>query len=116
MSQLWDIEYYKSPAEQEPILDFINNLEVPAQVKVARALDLLAEFGIALRSSHTKKLSGVPFWELRIVGSDNIRIFYIAKAGRSFLILHGFKKKQQKTDIKEIKVAMRRWQEYTVRK
>jgi len=114
--ELWRIEYYKSPSGQEPISDFIDSLETRVQVKIMRAFDLLAEFGVALHNSHTKKLAGAPFWELRIVGSDNIRIFYIAKTGRSFLILHGFKKKRQKTDAREIKTALGRLNEFNVRK
>ncbi len=116
MTAPWRIEYYKSPSGQEPIVDFINELEVLTQVKVARTLELLSEFNITLGAPHSKKLSGVPFWELRILGKDNVRIFYIAKTGKYFLILHGFKKKKQKTDAREIKLALGRLSEYNARK
>lgn len=116
MPEFWDIEYYISPAGQDPVRDFINSLEERSWSKVVRALQLLVEFGVTVHNPHTKKLVGVPFWELCIVGADNIRIFYIAKSGRTFLILHGFKKKGQKTDTKEIQTALNRLKEYFARK
>lgn len=64
---------------------------------------------------HVKKLTGTPFWELRIVGSESVRVLYIAVTGKTFLLLHGFKKKKDKTPLKEIKVAENRLAEYRSR-
>lgn len=112
----WKIDYYESGAGNKPVEEFINSLEEKAQVKITRTLELLEEFGITISASHAKKLTGTPLWELRILGSDNLRIFYIAKHEHSFLLLHGFKKKTQKTEKREIKVALERLQEYQTRK
>lgn len=73
-------------------------------------------FGLEGGYPHVKKLAGTELWEYRILGSDNIRIFYISMTGKIFLILHGFKKKKQQTPRKEIKVAQERLQEYLLRK
>lgn len=116
MSKIWNIIYYESPAGSKPVEEFINSLEEKAQVKITRTLELLEEFGITIGSSHTKKLTNTPLWELRILGSDNLRIFYIAKQQHSFLLLHAIKKKTQKTEKKEIKVALERLQEHQSRK
>jgi phage-related protein len=58
------------------------------------------------------KIIGTDLWELRILGKDNLRILYIAVTGRTFVLLHGFKKKKNKTPQKEIKIAESRLTEY----
>jgi phage-related protein len=116
MRALWRIDYYESPSGSKPVEEFINRLEEKAQTKIVRTLELLEEFGIRLGLPHTKKLIGTARWELRILGSDNLRIFYIAKEQKSFLLLHGFKKKTQKTEKQEIKLALNRLSEYQSRR
>ncbi|MBI2641070.1 type II toxin-antitoxin system RelE/ParE family toxin [Candidatus Roizmanbacteria bacterium] len=112
----WHIEYYESSVGSKPVEEFINSLEEKARSKVTRTLELLEEFGIKVGLPHAKKLIEIPLWELRILGSDSLRIFYITKEKQSFLLLHAFKKKKQKTDKKEIKVALERLKEYNSRK
>lgn len=116
LQQTWKIDYYESPTGNKPVEEFINALEEKAQVKITKTIELLEEFGVAIGVPHAKKLVGTPLWELRILGSDSIRVFYIAKEQRSFLLLHAFKKKTQKTEKKEIKVAIGRLLEYQSRK
>ena len=112
MDQGWKIIYYKNTQGRFPVFDFIENLDEKAKAKISNTLDLLKEFGIRLGLPHVKKVTGTVLWELRILGSDSIRIFYIAVTGKSFLLLHGFKKKKQKTDTKEIKIAAERLRNY----
>src|SRR6266404_5102126 len=99
----WTIIYYQSPAKEISVYDFINNLSPIAQSKISNTFDLLIEFNIRLGKPHIKKLTGTELWELRILGSDNIRIFYVAIFGKKFLLLHGFIKKKQKTNKRDIK-------------
>lgn len=61
-------------------------------------------------------MTGTPLWELRILGEDSIRVFYIAIMESTFLFLHAFKKKKQKTPKKEIDIALKRLEEYKMRK
>jgi phage-related protein len=112
MDQKWKIDYYETPQGKFPVFDFIESLNVVAKSKISNTLDMLSEFGILLRLPRVKKVKGTSLWELRILGSDNIRIFYITKSGKSFLLLHGFVKKKQKTDKKEIKIALHRLKNY----
>lgn len=72
----------------------------------------MAEFGPQLKSPHAKKVINTPLWELRVLGEKSLRFFYIAKLGKSFLLLHGFTKKRQKTPKKEIKTALTRLKDY----
>lgn len=116
MIQQWKVELYKSASGDKPLEEFIESLEAKARLKAFHAIELLKEFGLGVKYPHVKKLAGTNLWELRILGEDSIRIFYVAVEGQTFLLLHGFKKKRQKTPSKEIRIAEIRLQEYQVRK
>ncbi|MBI4059119.1 type II toxin-antitoxin system RelE/ParE family toxin [Candidatus Microgenomates bacterium] len=108
MDEQWKILLYRTLQGDSPVQKFINSLELRAQAKVYDAINLLRNFGIKLGSPHVKKVAGTQIWELRILGADSIRLFYIAITGKTFLILHGFKKKKDKTSPKEIRIAEER--------
>lgn len=112
MVQKWEIDYYETPQGSSPAFEFIQNLDPKTKSKVIGAMDLLKNLGTLVGPPHSKKITGTPLWELRILGSDNIRIFYVAVINRKFLLLHAFQKKKQKTDRKEIKTAIDRLNEY----
>lgn len=111
MHEEWKINLYRDPRGKSPVKEFIDGVEVKAQTKVRNAINLLKEFGVMTGSPHIKKLKGTELWELRILGTDSIRIFYVTMTGRIFLLLHGFKKKKDKTPQKEIKIALERLSE-----
>ena len=75
-----------------------------------RTIDLLQEMGIALRMPYARRIDDL--WELR-AGAG--RLLYFAYTGRKLIILHGFRKKTQKTPRKEIEIARRRWIDYLER-
>ena len=116
MDSKWKVQVYESPSGDKPVEEFIKSLDEKAQLKISRTLDLLEEFGLEGAFPHFKKLAGTSLWELRILGSDSIRILYITITGKIFLLLHGFKKKSQKAPPKEIVTAQRRLNEYQTRK
>lgn len=115
MEEKWKVILYRSPSGDHPVQQFLDSLELKAQSKVQGAIKLLREFGIRLGSPHVKKLTGTDLWELRIIGSDSVRVLYVAVTGKTFVLLHGFKKKKDKTPPKEIKVAEDRLAEYRSR-
>lgn len=115
MDEKWKIEYYKTASGKSPVEEFIFSLDIKTQNKIVDMLTLLKEFGITLSLPHIKKVAGTSLWELRILGSNNIRFFYIAQTGKTFLLLHGFQKKKQKTDKKEIDTALKRLVEHQLR-
>lgn len=115
MDQKWEIIYYETSQGKSPIFEFVQDLDVRAQNKITEVLEQLEEFGTLLGRPHSKKVTGTPLWELRIVGGDNIRIFYVAVVNRRFLLLHAFVKKKQKADIREIKTALDRLKDYKSR-
>lgn len=111
----WKILLYSTEQGNSPVKDFILGLDFKTQSKIRNTLNLLQDFGTSLSSPHVKKLVGSQLWELRILGTDNIRIFYITISQKTFLLLHGFKKKSNKTPLKEIKVAEARLAEHRSR-
>lgn len=115
MEESWKILLYRTVPGDTPINDFILELDLKAQSKVRDMIKMLQEFGVRLGLPHVKKLTGTELWELRIVGGDSIRILYITISGRNFLLLHGFKKKKDKTPPKEIKIAQDRLTEFRSR-
>lgn len=84
MEDHWNILFYKTLQGDTPVNDFILSLEIKAQSKIKDSIKLLQEFGVRLGAPHIKKLSGTELWELRILGSDSIRIFYVAVTGKNF--------------------------------
>ena len=115
MDDQWKILLYQTLQGDSPVKEFIDGLEQRAQAKVYDAINLLSSFGIRLGSPHVKKVTGTEIWELRILGADSIRVLYIAIIGKTFLILHGFKKKKDKTPPKEIKTAEQRLADHRTR-
>jgi phage-related protein len=115
MEEKWKVILYRSPNGDFPVQKFIDSLELKAQSKVRDSVKLLQEFGVMIGSPHAKKLTGTDLWELRILGSDSLRIIYVAVVQKTFLLLHEFKKKSQKTPPKEIKIAISRLNDYKLR-
>lgn len=114
MSQ-WKLVTYQSPTGKLPVKKFIESLDLTAQSKIRHLLNMLKELGIQFGLPHAKKLSGTDIWELRVLGKDNIRIFYAAIERKKFILLHGFKKKSNKTPFKELKIAIDRLSESKLR-
>ena len=83
---------------------FIKSLEKSTIAKVLRTVDLLEFFGNRLSMPHSKKIASDLF-ELRIRGTQEIRILYTFYKGE-VVLLHGFVKKSQRIPKKEIDVAI----------
>lgn len=111
MYEPWRILFYTTEKGEQPVGSFIKSLELKAQTKVYHSFELLKQYGTAVGAPHIKKLQGTKLWELRILGSDSIRFFYVAATGKTFVILHGFQKKKNKTPLKEIRTAQYRLSE-----
>ena len=111
----WEIEFYETARGGKPVEEFIRDLPTNPRTKIYAVLDLLREFGIGVRAPHVKKLVGTQLWELRTSGGVATRILYVTKNGRTFLLLHGFVKKIQKTPERELRVALKRLAEYELR-
>ena len=61
-----------------------------------------------LRMPHVRHLEG-PLWEIRLRGRDGIaRALYVVRTGRCVIVVRVFVKKTQKTQRREIELALRR--------
>ncbi|PJB15407.1 type II toxin-antitoxin system RelE/ParE family toxin [Candidatus Falkowbacteria bacterium CG_4_9_14_3_um_filter_38_19] len=85
---------------------FIKSLEKSTIAKVLRIIDLLEKFGHNLGLPHSKKVCG-QLYELRIRSAQEVRIFYIFRKSKIFL-LHGFIKKSQRVPGREIRLALKK--------
>jgi len=55
---------------------------------------------------------GVGVNEIRIKDDKNIfRVFYVVETKKGVYVLHAFQKKTQKTELKDIRLAKRRYKE-----
>lgn len=115
MDEKWKVIVYKNSQGNAPVNEFILTLGLKAQTKVYNTINMLRDYGVSLRSEHMKKLTGTELWELRILGSDSIRIIYVAITGKTFLLLHAFKKKKQEIPQKEIKTVLERLADFKSR-
>ncbi len=116
MVKKWDIVYYKTKSNKSPVFDFIQSFDIKTRARIIDTLGVLKEFSINLSLPYSKKLTGTDLWEIRILGKSSLRIFYVAMANKSFPILHGFRKKKNRTDRREIETALKRLKEYRSRK
>ena len=109
------ILYFLSSDSENPIKDFIDSLELKQKAKIFRLFQTIQQYGLEAVMPHIKKLTGLPVWEIRILGKDNIRMLYLFIDAESICILHGFVKKSQKTSAKDITTAMNRYQDWKKR-
>ena len=88
----------------EEIKKFILNLHEPTKAKVLRTIDMLEKFSYKLGLPHTKKIQKNLF-ELRILGKNQVRLFYTF-VKPNIIVLCGFRKKTQKIPADQIKKAL----------
>lgn len=113
---MYKIVFYKTPSGREIIADFIDSFSNNIVDNVRSDIRLLKEYGLFLLStSKVKKISSVPhLYELRIKVSVQIRLFFIYFPPNTFLVLHSFVKKTNKTPLKELKIAVIRKKEFDI--
>ncbi len=117
---MWRIVFYKKDNLEEPVRNFIVTLPVKERAKVAQEIENIRSEGIYLGPPFVKKLVGREYkglWELRVrFGSGYIRIIYFLHTKKTFVLLHGFKKKTNRTPKRELEIAKRRMIEYKNRR
>ena len=89
------------------MLDYINSLAKPERARVLEALDQIERRGLAAIRVQFRQIEG-KLWEIKI-GSH--RVFYVMIDGEEMVLLHAYKKQQQKLPIKEREIALRRMKE-----
>ncbi len=94
------------------ILDFFNSLDQLTIEKIEWTLALIRDLD-RIPNKYFKHLTGTNgLYEIRCEWLGNaIRLFFFDE-GRMIIIFHGFKKKTQKTPLKEIQQALKIKNEY----
>jgi|SRR3989344_3388904 len=85
---------------------FIDSLNSNLRGEVLKATDLLEDRGHNIWMPYSKKIAK-NIYELRIISTQSIRIFYAFKNNEIFL-LHAINKKSQKLSKKDIDKAIHR--------
>jgi len=101
------VSFFIDHRGKNPVGDFLDQNK-KIKVKASMIIKNIIEFGLISAIPHTKKLSGLPLWEIRILGKDSTRILYAHQTIDGIVLLHAFKKKTQKTPPKEIDIALQR--------
>ena len=118
---MYDIDFYEDERGYSEVKDFIKKLREKSETnkdakinfnKVVAYIDMLEEMGTRVGEPVTKHLDG-EIWELRPLSN---RILYAYYDNDTFVLLHHFLKKTQKTPKREIDKAKREIEDYKRRK
>lgn len=102
---------YFAYSNKNPVKDFIDSLDLKQKDKIFRLFNVIEDYGIEVIPQHVKKIKNSLFWEIRVLGKNNIRLLFIMEKF-SIIILHAFLKKSQKTPPKELAVAFKRFDQW----
>ena len=114
---MYQVTFYTDRKGNEPVKDFLYELRddagsQPLFEKVLRYIRLLEDKGTWLDERYVKHLED-GIWELRPTPE---RILFFMDDGGTFVLLHHFCKKTQKTPSQEIRTAKNRKKDYLLRK
>lgn len=118
---MYNIEFYEKSDGSSDVWLFLEDLRnrkdtnKDARIQYKQAtmyIELLQNNGTRLPENITKHIEE-DIWELR---PGNNRIFYFYRMENTFVLLHQFRKKTQKTPKKEIEQAKRERDDYLSRK
>jgi len=105
---LHEIHFYKDAKGIVPVLDYIKELaaksDKDSRIKLNKIRDyvkILSEHGTRAGEPYVKHLGG-DIWELRPLRD---RILFVGWVNGSYVLLHHFTKKTQKTPAREIEKA-----------
>lgn len=119
---MYQIDFYEDSTGYSDVEEFINHFDQSKQkqdhqilTKLTYQLELLSQLGNQMHEPQAKFLKGYrhPLMELRPMPE---RFFYAGWAQNRFVILSHYKKKQDKTDPREIEKALTRLDDWLNRK
>lgn len=108
----YNVHFYRNEQGEEPVRDYLNELvkkkDKDSRIKLNKIRDyvkILRIYGTRAGEPYVKHIDG-DIWELRPLRD---RIFFVAWVNNSFVLLHQFMKKTQKTPKREIKQAQKEY-------
>lgn len=109
-SYLHKIHFYRDRNGKEPVLEYLRELsrktDKNSRIKANKIndyIEILSQYGTQAGEPYIKHLDG-EIWELRPLRD---RILFVAWHNGSYVLLHSFMKKTQKTPAREIIQAKR---------
>ena len=106
------VTFYETASGRSPVTDFIDKQPAKDQAVIVVALEDVEEHGFAAKGVQFRQLQG-KLWEIKLKApSGGYRLLYATLDKDNMVILHGFKKKTQKTPPKEINTALKRLKEW----
>ncbi len=103
----WAVEFFEEE-ERCPVREFLEDLEVPHRAKLLAVIKLLGELGPTLPFPYSSQVEG-KLRELRThYGETHYRVFYFGHPTRSFVLVHAFVKRTDRTPRREIDIARER--------
>ena len=110
----YNVLFYRNEQGEEPVRDYLNELvkkkDKDSRIKLNKIRDyvkILRIYGTRAGEPYVKHIEG-DIWELRPLRD---RIFFVAWVNNSFVLLHQFMKKTQKTPKREIKQAQKEYED-----
>jgi len=110
------IYYFVGKSGDNSVKKFIDSSESQTKKKIFKIFVFIERYGIQAVFKHTKKLTGTPLWEIRILGKNSTRIIYATIYKNDILLLNAFLKKSQETPKKEISLSIDRLQRWNNQK
>jgi len=102
------VQNYIDSRGKDPIEEHLKKSTEIQRAKIIRLTEHLEKYGISQNNPALKKVSGTNIWEMRSLGKDNIRIL-CAPYNNGIVILNIFIKKSQKTNQKDLSIALKRY-------
>ena len=118
---MYNVEFYEDANGVSELWDFLEDLRLKSATskdariqhkQISLYIQLLQDNGTRLPDNITKHLDD-DIWELR---PGNNRVFYFYHKDDTFVLLHHFRKKSQKTPRREIERAKSERDDYLARK
>ena len=118
---MFNIEFYSTAAEVSELWNFLDGLQQKALTnkdariqhkQITQYIQLLADHGTRLGENITKHLEE-DIWELR---PGNNRVLFFYHKDDTYVLLHQFEKKTQKTPRREIEKAKSERDDWIARK
>ncbi len=118
---MYTVEFYEKANGESELWDFLEALRIKSETskdariqykQISLYIQLLQDHGTRLPDNVTKYLAD-DIWELR---PGNNRVFYFYYKDNTFVLLHHFRKKSQKTPRTELNKAKIERDDYLSRK
>jgi len=108
----WPVDFYQEADGRVPVEDFMDGLSKPQRAKAIALIKLLEERGTSLPFPYSSQVRG-RLRELRTrLGKTRLRILYFGDPRRTFILLHGFVKAEEKLPEADLQIAEQRMEDH----